>query len=120
MAETLQRQTHTIDASDQRLGRLAVQVATLLRGKSKVDFAPHKDGGDFVVVQNIKNMQFSGDKVDQKKYYRHSGYPGGLKEKSLGVLFQERPAEVLRKAVRGMIPANKLRDKQLKRLKVEV
>ena len=119
MDKTIQRQTHTIDASDQKLGRLAVQVATLLRGKSKVDFAPHKDGGDFVVVQNIKSIQFSGKKLEQKTYYRHSGYPGGLKEKALEDLFEERPGEVLRKAVRGMIRANKLRDKQLKRLKVE-
>lgn len=113
------RETHTIDAAGQNLGRLAVKVAVLLRGKDKPEFVPYKDVGDFVVIQNIKNMGFSGKKLEQKKYYRHSGFLGGLKEKPMGELFEERPDEVLRKAVWGMLPKNKLRKEQIKRLKVE-
>lgn len=116
----MERQTHTIDAADKVLGRLAVEIAILLRGKHKVDFAPHKDIGDFVNVKNIKKIRFTGRKKAQKKYYRHSGYLGGLKEITLEKLFEKDPAQVLEKAVFGMLPKNKLRKKQIKRLNIEV
>ena len=114
----MNRTTHTIDAKTQKLGRIATQIAILLRGKHKPDFEPYKDMGDFVVVTNVRELAFSGNKMSQKIYYRHSGYLGGLKEKKLGTLFAERPAQVLRKAVWGMLPNNKLRSKQITRLKI--
>jgi len=114
----MQRKTHTIDATDKSLGRLAVEIATLLRGKQKPDFVPYKDMGDFVVVKNIKKIRITGKKLKQKMYYRHTGYLGSLKKTPMGVLFTKNPKEVLRKAVLGMLPKNKLRAKQIKRLKV--
>lgn len=115
----MKRKTHILDASDQRLGRLAVSVAVLLRGKQKPGFVPYKDEGDFVVVENVDKLKFTGRKAEQKVYYRHSGYLGGLKQKRLGALFSEHPGEAFRRAVRGMLPGNKLRDKQLKRLRIK-
>jgi len=115
----MERKAHTIDAAGRILGRLASEIAVLLRGKDKTDFAPYKDIGDIVIVKNIDKLKFTGKKMEQKKYYRHSGYPGGLKEISLGKLFEKNPAEVLKKAVWGMLPKNKLRAKMIKRLKVE-
>jgi len=115
----IERKTHIIDATGRVLGRLASQIAILLRGKHKPDFVPHKDMGDFVVVKNVKNIKITGKKIKQKKYYRHSGYLGGLKEIPLEKLFKERPEEVLRRAVYGMLPKNKLRERQIKRLKFE-
>ncbi|MEK7542390.1 MAG: 50S ribosomal protein L13, partial [Patescibacteria group bacterium] len=103
----------------QRLGRLAVRVALLLRGKQKTEFVPRQDVGDFVVVKNVRQMQFSGKKLSQKSYYRHSEYLGSLRETKLEKLFSSRPEEVLRKAVWGMLPKNKLRSKQIHRLKIE-
>lgn len=117
--EQIKREKHTIDATGQPLGRLAVSVAVLLRGKNKPEFASYKDVGDFVTVKNFNQAAFTGRKKEQKTYYRHSGYLGGLKEKKLGVLLDERPEEVLRKAVWGMLPKNKLRTPQINRLKVE-
>lgn len=117
--ESLGRKTHTIDAAGKRFGRLATQIALLLRGKQKLEFAPYKDVGDFVIVKNVREMQFSGKKIQQKTYYRHSGYLGSLRETKLGKLFSNRPGEVLRKAVWGMLPKNKLRSKQITRLKIE-
>jgi large subunit ribosomal protein L13 len=114
------RKTHNIDATNKILGRLASQIAVLLRGKHKPDFAPHKDIGDFVVVKNVDKIKFSGKKMNQKIYYHHSGYLGGLKEISLEKLFKEKPDVVLKKAVFGMLPKNKLRAKQIKRLKIIV
>jgi large subunit ribosomal protein L13 len=111
------RETHTIDATNKTLGRLASQIAVLLRGKQKPDFVPYKDMGDFVLVRNVEKIKITGKKMEQKKYYRHSGYPGGLKEIPLKTLFKKNPAEVLRKAVLGMLPKNKLRKKQINRLK---
>jgi len=113
----MKRETHTIDATNKVLGRLASEITILLRGKNKPDFAPYKDIGDFVVVKNVEKLKFTGKKIDQKKYYRHSGYLGGLREIPLKKLLKERPAEVLRKAVWGMLPKNKLRAKMIKRLK---
>ena len=115
----MERKTHTIDATGKVLGRLASEIAVLLRGKHKPTFVPYKDEGDFVVVENIKNIKITGKKLEQKKYYRHSGYPGGLKEVSLKKLFDERPGEVLKKAIWGMLPRNKLRKEMIKRLRME-
>lgn len=111
--------THTIDATDRPLGRLAAEVAILLRGKHKEDFVPNKDIGDFVVVKNFNKVKITGKKMKQKKYYRHSGYPGGLKEIPLSEVLNNDPAQVMVKAVWGMLPKNKLRQEQIKRLKVE-
>ncbi len=116
--EKIQRQTHTIDATNRVLGRLATEMTVLLRGKNKPDFAPNKDIGDFVVVKNIDKLKFTGKKKKQKKYYHHSGYPGGLKEIPFEKLFSRDPEAVLKKTVFGMLPKNKLRDKMIKRLKV--
>jgi len=115
----MKRKTHTIDATGKVLGRLAAQIAILLRGKHKPDFVPYKDMGDFVVVKNVGKLKITGKKMEQKKYFRHTGYLGGVKEISLKQLFKENPAEVLRKAVFGMLPKNKLRAKMIKRLKIE-
>ena len=117
--ETVDRKTHTIDATEQRFGRLATRVALLLRGKQKPEFASHKDVGDFVSVKNVRHMAFSGKKLQQKSYWRHSGYLGNLREKKLEKFFGSRPTEVLRKAVWGMMPKNKLRSKQINRLSIE-
>jgi large subunit ribosomal protein L13 len=113
----IKRKTHTIDASDKPLGQLAVEVANILRGKGKVDFVPYKDMGDFVVVQNIKEVRITGKKMDKKIYYSHSGYPGGLKKERMRVIFEKDPEKILRMAVQGMMPKNKLRSIQIKRLK---
>jgi len=113
----MNRQTHIIDATGKVLGRLASEIAILLRGKHKPDFVPYKDMGDFVIVKNVEKLKLTGKKIEQKKYFRHSGYIGGLKETSLKELFQSKPSEVLKKAVFGMLPKNKLRAKQIKRLK---
>jgi len=115
----MERKTHTIDATDKVLGRLASQIAILLRGKHKPNFVPYLDMGDFVIVKNIKKLKVTGKKMEQKIYFRHSEYLGGAKEAPLKILFKENPAEVLRKAVFGMLPKNKLRGKTIKRLKIE-
>ena len=115
----MERKTHNIDASGKILGRLAVQIAVLLRGKQKPDFVLYKDMGDIVIIKNVAQLKFTGRKMEQKKYYRHSGYLGGLKEISLKELLAKNPAEVLKKAVFGMLPKNKLRAKMIKRLKIE-
>jgi len=113
------RETHTIDATGKVLGRLATQIAVLLRGKQKPTFLPYKDEGDFIIVKNIKNIKVTGKKLEQKKYYRHSGYPGGFKEFSMKELFEKKPSEILKKAVLGMLPRNKTRKEIIKRLKIE-
>lgn len=115
----MKRQSHTIDASGQVLGRLATKIAVLLQGKQKPYFVRYQDVGDFVVVKNVEKMKITGKKIGQKKYYHHSGYLGGLKELPLKKLFKENPIEVFKKAVYGMLPKNKLRAKQIKRLKFE-
>ncbi len=115
----MERETHTIDAADIALGKLSARVATLLRGKDKPGFAKHVDAGDFVVVKNFKNIKITGKKLEQEKYYRYSGYMGGLKEKTMGRMMNERPDEVLRRAVYRMLPTNKLRDRMIKRLTVK-
>lgn len=112
----MDRVTHKIDASGQTVGRLSTQIATLLRGKHKTGYIPHLDCGDIVMVDNVKKLKFTGRKLDQKKYYRYSGYPGGLKEKKMGDVFASDPGDVLRRAVREMLPPVKFRGNMLKRL----
>ncbi|WP_327043716.1 50S ribosomal protein L13 [Microbispora sp. NBC_01189] len=114
----VERQWYVIDATDVVLGRLASQVAILLRGKHKPIFAPHVDTGDFVVVINAGKVALSGNKLEQKKAYRHSGYPGGLRAVSYGELMEKRPDRAVEKAVRGMLPKNSLGRKMAKKLKV--
>ena len=112
------RTWHVIDAEDVVLGRLATQVATLLRGKHKPTFAPHVDTGDFVIIVNAGKVALTGNKRDQKFAYRHSGYPGGLRKRSFGELLDSRPDRLLEKVVKGMLPKNKLGRAQGKKLKV--
>jgi large subunit ribosomal protein L13 len=107
-----------IDADGKTLGRLATQIADTLRGKRKPTYTPHIDVGDFVVVINAEKITVTGDKLHQKMYYRHSGYPGGLKKRTLNDMLERRPEEVIRLAVKGMLPRNRLARKQLTKLKV--
>jgi len=107
-----------VDASDKVLGRLASMIAGRLRGKHKPEFAPHMDAGDFVVVVNCEKVQVTGRKLDQKVYYRHSGWIGGLKETVLKEMMATKPDQVLIKAVKGMLPKNRLGRAMLKKLKV--
>lgn len=108
----------TVDAAGQILGRLATEVATMLRGKDKPSFAPHKITGDQVVVTNAAKIRVTGRKLDQKVYYKHTGYMGHLKEQTLSDLMAKDPSEVIRRAVYGMLPANRLRPELMKRLTV--
>ncbi|MFV2145285.1 MULTISPECIES: 50S ribosomal protein L13 [Isoptericola] len=114
----IQRDWYVVDATDVVLGRLASQVATLLRGKHKPTFAPHVDGGDFVIVINADKVALSGNKREDKLAYRHSGYPGGLRSVKYGDLLENNPEEAVEKAVRGMLPKNSLGRDQLMKLKV--
>lgn len=109
---------HVIDAKDVVLGRLATQAATLLRGKHKPQYAPHVDTGDFVVIVNASKVALTGNKRDAKLDYRHSGRPGGLKSRTYGEVLDTRPERIIEKAVRGMLPKNKLGAKQIRKLKV--
>jgi large subunit ribosomal protein L13 len=112
------RQWHVIDASGVVLGRLASQAAVLLRGKHKPIFAPHVDTGDFVIIINADKVELSGNKLEQKKAYRHSGYPGGLRSVSYAELMDKHPERAVEKAVRGMLPKNSLGRQTLRKLKV--
>ena len=112
------RAWHVIDAEDVVLGRLATEVATLLRGKHKPTYAPHVDTGDFVIIVNAEKVALTGNKREQKFAYRHSGYPGGLRKRSFGELLDSRPDRLLEKVVKGMLPKNKLGRAQSKKLKV--
>ena len=114
----IQRDWYVVDAEGQTLGRLATQIADRLRGKGKPQFTPHVDTGDFVVVVNAEKIAVTGNKLEQKLYYRHSGYPGGLRERPLREQLERRPTEVLRKAVKGMLPRNRLGRQQLTKLKI--
>ena len=107
-----------VDAAGLTLGRLATQIADALRGKRKPTYTPHVDTGDFVVVVNAEKIAVTGSKLDSKLYYRHSGYPGGLKQRTLREQLERRPTEVIRKAVKGMLPKNKLAARQLTKLKI--
>lgn len=117
-AEDIEREWWVVDATDQTLGRLATQVASLLRGKHKPNFTPHIDCGDYVVVINAERIHVTGQKLDQKMYYRHSGYPGGLTTISLRDQLKKRPERVIESAVRGMLPKNRLGRRIRAKLKV--
>jgi large subunit ribosomal protein L13 len=117
-AKEITRDWHVIDASGVPLGRLASQVAQLLRGKHKPTFAPHLDSGDHVIVLNAGKVALTGAKLDQKKYYRHSGYPGGFKETPVRVVLERFPERVIERAVRGMVPHTSLGKQQLGHLHV--
>jgi large subunit ribosomal protein L13 len=114
----VERRWYVVDADGQTLGRLATQIADTLRGKRKPEFTPHVDTGDFVVVVNAAKIAVTGQKLDQKMYHRHSGYPGGLRSRTLREQLERRPTEVIRKAVKGMLPRNRLSRAQLGKLKV--
>jgi large subunit ribosomal protein L13 len=112
------REWYLVDADGQTLGRLATQIADTLRGKRKPQYTPHVDTGDFVIVVNAEKIATTGQKLDQKRYYRHSGYPGGLSSRTLREQLERRPTEVIRSAVKGMLPKNKLGSRQLTKLKI--
>lgn len=116
----IKREWHEIDASKHVLGRLASRAASILRGKNKAIFTPHLDTGDFVVVVNAEKVKITGRKPEQKEYFRVSGYPGGLKKQKLKELFAKKPQAVIERAVRSMLPANRLRKQMMKRLKIVV
>jgi large subunit ribosomal protein L13 len=117
-AADVERAWHVVDATDLPLGRLASEVATLLRGKHKPTYAPHIDGGDFVIVINAEKVAVTSGKSQSKIYYRHSGYPGGIKAESFESLRQRRPEAIVERAVRGMLPKNKLGRQMARKLKV--
>ena len=114
----IERRWHVVDAEGQTLGRLATRIADVLRGKDKPVYTPHVDTGDFVIVVNAEKIAVTGKKLDDKIYYRHSGYPGGIKQRTLREQLDRRPTEVLRVAVKGMLPKNKLAARQLTKLKI--
>jgi large subunit ribosomal protein L13 len=114
------RDWYLVDAEGKTLGRIATQIAERLRGKGKAQYTPHVDTGDFVVVVNAEKIAVTGKKLEQKMYYKHSGFPGGLRERTLREQLDRQPAEVLRKAVKGMLPRNKLGRAQLTKLKIYV
>ena len=115
---TRERNWLVVDASGKTLGRLATQIADALRGKRKPEYTPHCDTGDFVIVVNAEKIAVTGRKRQEKMYYRHSGYPGGLRSRTLAEMLARRPEEVIRKAVKGMLPRNRLGRAQLTKLKV--
>jgi large subunit ribosomal protein L13 len=115
---SVEREWHVVDAEGQTLGRLASRIAAVLRGKHKPQYSPAVDVGDFVIVVNAEKIQVTGRKMDQKRYYRHSGYPGGLSEITLADQLQRYPHRVIKAAVRGMLPRNRLGRKMFKKLKV--
>ena len=112
------REWYLVDAEGKTLGRLATQIADTLRGKRKPQYTPHVDTGDFVIVVNAEKIQVTGNKLDQKRYYRHSGYPGGIRSRTLREQLERRPTEVLRVAVKGMLPKNRLARQQITKLKI--
>jgi large subunit ribosomal protein L13 len=114
----IERQWQLVDAEGQTLGRLATRIADTLRGKDKPQYTPHVDTGDYVVVVNAEKVAVTGKKLDDKLYHRHSGYPGGLRTRTLREQLDRRPEEVIRKAVKGMLPRNRLSRAQLRKLKI--
>ena len=118
--EEVVRNWYEIDAEGNILGKLAAEIAVKLMGKHKVSYTPHVDGGDFVIVTNAEKIAVTGNKLLAKKYYRHSGYPGGLKTRSLEEMLAKQPTEVIRKAVERMLPKNKLGSQMIGRLKIYV
>jgi large subunit ribosomal protein L13 len=117
-ASEIERQWLVVDADGQTLGRLATRVARLLTGKHKPSYATHIDTGDHVIIINAEKIKVTGNKLEDKKYYRHSGYPGGFREEKMGHLLARRPEEVVRRAVKGMVPHTRLGAQQLRKLKV--
>ena len=109
---------YLIDANNAVVGRLATIIAKIIRGKNKTTFTPHMDNGDFVVVKNIEKIKFTGKKFENKKYYRHTGYPGGIKEVTPQILYNKKPGEALKLAVKRMLPGGPLAKKQLTKLKI--
>jgi large subunit ribosomal protein L13 len=116
--ESRERNWLVVDATGKTLGRLATQIADILRGKRKPEYTPHVDVGDFVIVVNAERISVTGNKRQEKRYYRHSGYPGGLRSRTLEEMLARRPEEVIRLAVKGMLPRNRLARAQLRKLKV--
>ena len=116
--DSRERNWLVVDASGKTLGRLATQIADVLRGKRKPEYTPHIDTGDFVIVVNAERIAVTGNKRQEKRYYRHSGYPGGLRSRTLEEMLQRRPEEVVRLAVKGMLPRTRLGRAQLRKLKV--
>jgi large subunit ribosomal protein L13 len=114
----VERRWYVVDADGEILGRLATRIAETLRGKGKPQYTPHIDTGDFVVVVNCEKIAVTGNKLDEKMYHRHSGYPGGLRSRTLREELERRPTEVLRKAVKGMLPRNRLARAQINKLKI--
>jgi large subunit ribosomal protein L13 len=114
----IQRKWILVDASGQTLGRLASRIAQVLKGKHKPTYSPHLDGGDYVVVINADKIAVTGRKMDQKAYYRHTGYPGGIRETNLRGLLERHPTHALKFAVRGMLPKNRLGRRMIKKLKI--
>ncbi len=114
--ETVKRNWYVIDAEGVTLGKLAVEVANLLRGKGKVTFTPHVDCGDYVIVVNANKVNLSGNKLNDKMYYNHSGYPGGLRERTAGEMIEKYPEEMIERAVKGMLPKGRLGRAQIKKL----
>lgn len=117
-ASDIKREWYVVDATGQTLGRLATRIATILRGKHKPIYTPHMDCGDYVIVINADKIRVTGKKLDQKVYYRHSGYPGGLKSITLREQLRKHPTRVIQAAVRGMLPKNRLGRRMIKKLKV--
>lgn len=119
MTQQITRDRHEIDATGKAPGRVATEVAMILRGKNKPSFTPHIDGGDFVTVVNASQALFTGSKLVQKDYHHHTMHPGGLKTKAMKHVFDENPGDVIKRAVYGMLPKNKLRDEMMKRLTIK-
>ena len=120
VAQKIERKWYVVDAADLVLGRLSTEVATLLRGKHKPTFTPHVDCGDYVVIVNAEKVVLTGKKLDQKCYYRHSGYPGGLKTRTAKRMLELQPQKVLEASIRGMLPKGKLGDDMYRKLHVYV
>lgn len=118
-SEKIKRENYVIDASDKVLGRLATKIAILLQGKNRPDFVPYEDKGAVVTIKNVDKIKLTGRKIKQDKYFSHSGFPGGFKEIPVKRVFDKNPSQVLRKAVLGMLPKNKLRAERIKRLRFE-
>ena len=115
---TVRRNWYVVDATDKTLGRLSTQIANRIRGKHKAEYTPHVDTGDYIVVVNAEKVRVTGTKLDDKHYYRHTGYPGGIKSVTLGKMMEETPTSAIEQAVKGMMPKNKLSRSMLAKLKV--
>jgi|TARA_B110000196_G_scaffold299808_1_gene292701 large subunit ribosomal protein L13 len=115
---SVRRNWYVVDATDKTLGRLSTQIANRIRGKHKAEYTPHVDTGDYIVVVNAEKIKVTGKKLDDKHYYRHTGYPGGIKSVTLGKMMQDTPTKAIEQAVKGMMPKNKLSRMMLAKLKV--